>query len=130
MLKKILFVEDEPDIQLIVLASLKHFGHYDVLACSSGEEALQKAESFSADLILLDVMMPNMDGPTTLAKLRHVSGYANIPAVFMTAKTQPNEVSEFLNFGAVDVIAKPFDPIMLSKKLHEIYVKYHDGKNK
>lgn len=130
MLKKILFVEDEPDIQLIVQASLKHFGNYDVLVCNSGEEALRNAENFKAELILLDVMMPHMDGPTTLAKLRHIDGYANLPAVFMTAKTQPNEVSEFLNFGAVDVIAKPFDPIMLSTKLHEIYVKYHDGKNK
>ncbi len=125
MLKNILFVEDEPDIQLIVLASLQHFGGYEVLACSSGEEALQKAAGFRADLILLDVMMPIMDGPTTLSKLRQIRTYAKLPAVFMTAKIQPNEVAELLGFGAAEVIAKPFDPLLLSAKLEKIYLDYN-----
>lgn len=127
MLKKILFVEDEPDIRLIVVASLQHFGSYEVLACSSGEEALKEAPHFAADLILLDVMMPNMDGPTTLKNLRKISTYSNLPAVFMTAKIQPHEVAEFLSFGAVDVLAKPFDPLELSKTLEKIYAKFLHG---
>lgn len=128
MLKHILFIEDEPDIRLIVMASLQHFGGYEVMACSCGEDALEKATGFKADLILLDVMMPVMDGPTTLAKLRQLSHYSKLPAVFMTAKIQANEVAELLSCGATEVIAKPFDPLLLSAKLKKIYEDYHINK--
>jgi len=73
--------------------------------------------------MLLDVMMPEMDGPTTLSKLREISGLENIPAIFMTARVQPHEIQEYVDMGAVDVIAKPFDPMTLSNQIREIWEK-------
>ena len=89
--------------------------------CSSGNEAVQKAEAFNPDLILLDVMMPNMDGPETLERLRVFPTLAVTPVVFMTAKVQPQEVQAYLDLGAVGVIAKPFDPMILADQLREIW---------
>jgi len=122
-LNRILYVEDEPDIQAVAKLALEQVGQFTLEVCSSGQEALEKAEQFSPQLMLLDVMMPEMDGPTTLGKLREISGLENVPAIFMTARVQPHEIQEYIDMGAVDVIAKPFDPMTLSNQIREIWEK-------
>ncbi|HHH37907.1 MAG TPA: response regulator [Epsilonproteobacteria bacterium] len=119
-IKKILYVEDEEDIQTIARIALEDIGGFTLEVCSSGEEALQKAEAFGPDLMLLDVMMPGLDGPATLASLRKIDALKDVPAIFMTAKVQPHEVEHFKSIGAVDVIAKPFDPMTLAQTLKEV----------
>lgn len=120
-LERLLYVEDEPDIQAIARLALEAVGGYVVEICSSGDEALRRAPAFRPDLILLDVMMPGMDGPTTLQALRALPELAGAPAVFMTAKVQPAEIAHFKALGALDVIAKPFDPMTLSDTVRRIW---------
>jgi CheY-like chemotaxis protein len=121
ILQRILYVEDEPDIQVVARIALESVGGYTLQVCSSGEEALQVAAGFAPDMLLLDVMMPGMDGPTTLKEIRNLKGFADIPAVFMTAKVQPQEIEQFKSFGALDVIAKPFDPMALASQIAAIW---------
>lgn len=122
-LRKILFVEDEPDIQAVAQLALEAVGGFEVKICGSGQEALKNAEAFNPDLFLLDVMMPGMDGPTTLGKLREMPQLAAVPAIFMTAKVQPQEVAQFKSFGALDVIAKPFDPMKLAQQIRDSWAR-------
>lgn len=124
-LKKILLIEDEPDIQAIARIALEDIGHFTVKYCSSGEEALQCTDKFSPDLILLDMMMPGMNGFTTLNELRKKSSTHNIPVIFMTAFNQSSESIEYKKAGALDVINKPFDPMKLASTLQSIWDKYH-----
>ncbi|WP_066557228.1 response regulator [Croceicoccus bisphenolivorans] len=114
---KVLYVDDEPDIREIVCLSLELEPSLDVRDCSSGAEALEVACEWQPDLILLDVMMPGMDGPTTLARLRDMAETAAIPVVFITARVQPGESDHFLSLGAVGVLAKPFDPMTLAEQV-------------
>jgi two-component system, OmpR family, response regulator len=128
MLKRVLFVEDDPDVQTVARMALEVVGGFTVLGCSSGEEALERIEAFAPDLILLDMLMPGMDGMETLRLLRllpRIGGIANIPVVFMTAKVQAQEVSEYRAAGAVDVIAKPFDPMALPATIRSIWKRLH-----
>jgi CheY-like chemotaxis protein len=111
---RVLHVDDEPDIREIVEMSLGLDPDLTVRACSSGGDALAAAAAWSPDLILLDVMMPVMDGPTTLTHLRQSPRTADIPVVFMTARAQPRELAHFISLGAEGVIAKPFDPMTLA----------------
>ncbi len=120
-LQRILYVEDDPDIQAIARLSLENVAGFTVHVCSSGETAVREAASFAPDLVLLDVMMPGMDGPSTLAALRAQPPLADTPVVFMTAKVQPSEVAHFRSLGALDVIAKPFDPMNLGTQLRAIW---------
>lgn len=122
-LKKILYVEDEPDIQMIARVALENVGGFELCVCSSGAEALEKAEAFAPDMFLLDVMMPGMDGPTTLAELRKIPSLANKPVMFMTAKVQPQEVEHLKSLNVADVIAKPFDPMGLANNIRESWEK-------
>lgn len=122
-LQKILYVEDDPDIQAIAIMVLDSISGFTLEPCSSGNEAVSKAVAFGPDLVLLDVMMPGMDGPETLMALRKLTELANTPVVFITAKVQPQEVQGYLDLGAVGVIAKPFDPMTLSDQLKEIWAK-------
>ncbi|MFN3373276.1 MAG: response regulator [Chloroflexus sp.] len=125
-LQKILFVEDDPDIQMVAQLALEAVGGYTVQMCSSGAEALAVAEQFAPDLILLDVMMPGMDGPTTLAELRKKPALAQTPVIFMTARVQRHEVEQYLALGAADVISKPFDPMTLSAQVAAIWMKAYE----
>ena len=120
-LKRILYVEDEPDIQLVARMALEMMGGYEIVLCSSGKDALETAPAAHADLFLLDVMMPGMDGPTTMARLREIPALSRIPAIFMTAKAQPAEVSNLLSLGACGVIPKPFDPMTLADEVRAIW---------
>lgn len=125
-LERILYVEDEPDIQEVARLALEAVGGFSVKVCSSGEEALHEAEAFAPDMILLDVMMPGMDGPTTLEKLKQIDSLARVPVAFMTAKVQPSEIAHYKSLGAVDVIAKPFDPMLLADQVSRLWKQTHD----
>lgn len=120
-LRRILLVEDDPDIQIVARLALTDLAGFDLEVCSSGREALEKAPGFSPDLILLDVMMPELDGPSTLKELRRHSSLDGTPVVFMTAKAQPEEVAEYRSLGALDVIVKPFDPMELGNEVRRIW---------
>lgn len=122
-LERILYVEDEPDIQAVAKLALESVGGFILHVCSSGQQAIKEAEEFAPQLILLDVMMPGMDGPTTMKELRKIPSLANVPVVFMTAKVQTNEVAEYMDMGAQEVIAKPFDPMTLSDAVRNIWEK-------
>ncbi len=120
-LERILYAEDEPDIQAVAKLALEMVGGYQVKICSSGQEALDTVGNFAPDLILLDVMMPGMDGPTTLQNLRADPATAGIPVIFLTAKVQPSEVARYQAQGALNVIAKPFDPMTLAAEIRQIW---------
>jgi CheY-like chemotaxis protein len=124
-LQRILCVEDEPDIQAVARMALELVGGFQVHVCSSGEQALREVQAFAPDMILLDVMMPGMDGPGTLAVLRALPGLATVPVAFMTAKVQPHEVAHYRSLGALDVIAKPFDPMALAGQVRQIWSGRH-----
>ena len=120
-LNKILYVEDQKDIQVIAEYALTQISHYDLKLSSSGEEALEDITAFNPDLILLDVMMPGLDGPETLQEIRKIKAYENTPAIFMTAKILPNEVDELMSKGAIAVIPKPFDPVTLGSEIQSLW---------
>jgi len=124
-LSRILYIEDEEDIQVVTKIALETVGGFTLLVCGSGAEALKEAPEFRPQLILLDVMMPGMDGPTTLKSLRTLPGLDKTPVVFMTAKVHPSEISNFKQMGALEVIAKPFDPMKLAEKIRDIWNATH-----
>ena len=119
-IRKVLLVDDEDDIRTIGQLSLSRVGKWETVLASNGAEALQKAAAERPDVILLDVMMPGMDGPTTLARLREQPATAQTPVIFMTAKIQKHEVARYLELGAVGVIGKPFDPLKLPAEIKKL----------
>jgi len=125
VLTRILLVEDEDDIRTITRISLQSVGRYEVEACATGEDALERLEGFQPDLILLDVMMPGLDGPGTLEALRRRSRVPLPPVIFMTARAESWEIAHFKALGALDVIAKPFDPMTLSLAVRTIWERSH-----
>ncbi len=120
-LHRILHVDDEPDIQAVAVATLEMLGGFTVCACASGSAAVAAAAEFAPDLILLDVMMPGLDGPLTLRELRKFPALASVPVIFMTAKVQPHELDHYLNLGAAGIIAKPFDPMTLCDQVRDLW---------
>ena len=124
-LSRILYVEDEPDIQMVARLALETLGGFTLEVCSSGQEALEKISAFNPQFILLDVMMPGMDGQSTLMRLRELPEFSATPVVFMTAKVQPSEVAAYKTMGAVEVIPKPFDPMSLSAQVEAIWLRCH-----
>jgi diguanylate cyclase (GGDEF)-like protein len=113
-LTRILIVEDEADIGAIAQLALEAVGGFTIRVCGSGADALKVAPDFAPDLILLDVMMPRMDGLMTLRALRELPAMAATPVMFITAKVQPQEIAQYRELGALDVIHKPFDPMTLA----------------
>lgn len=126
-LNNVLYVEDDPDIQVVARLALETVGGMTLAVCSSGQDAIDKAAEFDPDMILLDVMMPGMDGPTTLVNLRAIEKLKETPVVFMTAKVMPSDVERYIQLGAVDVIAKPFDPMTLATRIQSIWSECHGG---
>lgn len=122
-LQHVLCVEDEPDIRTVAQIALETVGGLRTSFCPSGVEALETARACKPDLIVLDVMMPGLDGPGALKQLRNDPDTHAIPVVFMTAKVQPNEVDELKSLGALDVVAKPFDPMKLAQQLRDIWAR-------
>ena len=117
MAKRVLIVDDEDDIRAVVQLSLEMVAGWDVLTASSGCEALECAAAERPDAILLDVMMPDMDGPTTFLKLSQTPATRGIPVVLLTAKVQAADQRRLSELGVAGVLAKPFDPMLLAGKI-------------
>lgn len=126
-LNRILYVEDDADIRMVAQMALETVGGFTLGVCSSGAEALARGEDFGPDLLLLDVQMPVMDGPTTLAGLRQIRALATTPAVFMTAKVMPSDVEFYKSLGVLGVIAKPFNPMELGNQVMALWKARDDG---
>jgi CheY-like chemotaxis protein len=124
-LRVVLYVEDDPDIREVAAMSLELIGGLEVRACATGEEALAADDAFRPDVLLLDVMMPGMDGPTTLTRLRRDPRFAAAPAIFFTAKANPGEIQRLIDLGAVGVVGKPFDPGTLADEIRRIWEARH-----
>lgn len=120
-LERITYVEDEPDIRSITEFALREIGGFSLSVCASGPEALERTPDFNPDLIILDVMMPGMDGIETFKRLRAIPKLAETPVIFMTAKAMKQEIDRYRALGAADVIAKPFDPLTLADRVKEIW---------
>ena len=112
-LRRVMWVEDDADIRMMLAFSLGTVGGFEVRCCSGGRMALQQAPEFRPDLVLLDVMMPDLSGPETLAALRELPVMQGVPVVFLTAKAMPDELEQLLQHGATGLIVKPFDPMTL-----------------
>ena len=116
----ILLVDDDADIRRVAALALERIGGFRVELASSGEEALERATAAPPDLLLLDVSMPGMDGPATLAALRHNAPTERVPVVFFTAIANADEVIRLRALGAVGVVGKPFDVMGLSARIRGI----------
>ena len=119
-INSVLMVDDDPDIRQVVELSLTEVGGWEVSLASSGAEAIEKIGKVNPDVILLDVMMPDMDGPSTFLRLREIEGFAHTPIIFITAKVQKLEIDRYLALGALGCISKPFDPMTLPNQISEI----------
>ncbi len=120
-MQSVLYVDDEPDIREVVEMSLALAADLAVESCGSGEQALELMAAQRPDMVLLDVMMPGLDGPGTLARMRADARLAGIPVVFLTAKALPAEIQRFLALGAVAIIPKPFDALKLADQVRAIW---------
>ena len=120
---KVLYIEDEPDIRALAEMMMESLGGYTVKACADGLIALEEATDFQPDVIVLDVMMPGLSGPETLQKLRELPVTSTTPAIFMTGKSQDQDIESLLATGAIGVIQKPFDPMTVAGQIQELFNK-------
>ncbi len=120
MSRRVLVVDDEPDVREIAVASLEAMAGWQVSTAASGVEALERAAEEKPEAILLDVMMPGMDGPTTLRLLAGQAATAAIPVLFLTAKVHSTDRRQFADLEVAGVIAKPFDPLTLAEQVAAI----------
>jgi CheY-like chemotaxis protein len=126
-LRSVLYIEDDPDIREVAAMALELIGDLAVRAYASGLEARSANDAFSPDLLLLDVMMPGLDGPSTLAQMRLDPRFAATPAIFFTAKANPAEIKRLIDLGAIGVVGKPFDPASLADDIRRVWRDHHDG---
>jgi CheY-like chemotaxis protein len=117
---RVLIIEDEAHIREVAQISLEAVGGWTVILASGGIEGVELARSEQPDAILLDVMMPDVDGPATLERLRALDETSSIPVVFLTAKAQATEQRQLYELGATGVIQKPFDPMQLANQVAEL----------
>ncbi len=122
-IKNVLLVDDDMNIRTLAQMGLEGLTDWKVELAASGAEAIAKATELKPDLIILDVMMPGMDGPTTLSELRKVEALHDIPVIFMTAKAQTHELELYQKMGAKGIITKPFDPMSLPDDIQGILAK-------
>lgn len=116
-MRRVLVVDDDDAIRDVAEVALGIVGGWDVKPASSGAECVQRAIEYVPEVILLDVMMPGMDGPSTLARLRQEPRTAEIPVILLTAKVQPSELRAWAHLDLAGVIAKPFDPMTLASEV-------------
>ena len=117
---KILLIDDESDIRRIARLSLTRLGGMETLDADNGPDGIRKAEAERPDAILLDVMLPGMDGPAILAVLRQNPATAHIPVIFLTGKGTPADVDRLTALGAAGVLPKPFDPAALPDQVRRL----------
>jgi CheY-like chemotaxis protein len=126
-LKRILQIDDDEDILAVGQAALEGYGGFEVRTAQTGQQALEVGKSFAPQLILLDWMMPGMDGPETLKALRAAPGLAQVPVVYLTAAVSPSLREQALAAGAVEVLIKPFVPRQLVAELNRIWARCGAG---
>ncbi len=119
-IRRVLVIDDDPSIREVAALALSAFGGHDVTTAGDGTEGLELARRVIPDAILLDVMMPSVDGPTVLARMRGVDVLRDVPVVFLTAKVGAQDISRLDGLGAVAVIPKPFDPVTLARQLADV----------
>lgn len=117
MPRRILIVDDEDDIREVAQLCLEVIGEWEVTPVSSGQQALQLAPGLQPDVILMDVMMPELDGPSTFRLLQQNEATRAIPVILLTAKVQASDRKQFEELGVAGVIAKPFDPLTLAGEI-------------
>jgi CheY-like chemotaxis protein len=122
----VLCIDDDDDILEVVKMCLELLAGIQVSSCNNAKEALATVETLHPDIILLDVTMPDMDGPATLSALKEKPLLANVPVIFMTARVQPHEITQYLALGAAGVIPKPFDPMQLTKEMTQLWEQFHE----
>lgn len=120
MTRRILIIDDEDDIREIAAMSLETVAGWEVIVANSGAQGLARAATYKPDAILLDVMMPGMDGPTTFRELRKNPTTEKIPVFFLTAKVQATDRRRFADLGIEAVLVKPFDPMTLSTQIASV----------
>ena len=123
-LKSILYVEDDLQVRTTAKLVMEVIGKFDVRECSSGREALLAARDFQPDLILLDVLMPELDGVNTLAMLRRMPHLAGVPALFVTGLTSEADIARYMDAGAIGVIPKPVLPMRLAGQLQSMWTRH------
>jgi DNA-binding response OmpR family regulator len=128
-LSRILYVEDDADIREIVRMSLEKLGQFQVAACDSCAAALSLVDEFSPELLLLDVMMPEVDGPATMRLLRERASAESAPAIFITAKVEAGDMQRYRKIGVLDVIVKPFDIVKLPGQIEQIWQRHRSSLN-
>ncbi len=117
----LMHVDDEPDIREVAAMALELDPDINLTSMASGEDALKQLSAGARpDVILLDVMMPQMDGPGVLSALRRMEGLGETPVIFMTARAQSGEIDRFKTLGAIGVITKPFDPMTLASQVRDL----------
>jgi len=119
MQRRILIIDDEDDIRQVAALSLETVAGWEVIMASSGIQGIRRAQDEKPDAILLDVMMPGMDGPTTFLELRKIPEIAEIPVILLTAKVQGADQKRFANLGVSAVLFKPFDPLTLARQMSD-----------
>lgn len=117
---KLLLIDDEPDIREVASLSLEIDGEHEVITAANGLAGIERARIDRPDAILLDVMMPGLDGPSTLERLRSLDATRHIPVLFLTAKVQASELKRLASLGVRGIIAKPFDPLTLSEQIENL----------
>jgi two-component system OmpR family response regulator len=127
-LRRILLVEDDPDIREATILLLSDVASFEVRACGSATEALQSAPAFGPDLILLDVMMPGLDGEAAFAAFRQMPETTAAPVIFVTARVQPGEIVKYRELGALGVIPKPFDPDTLAETIQGMWDRHQTSR--
>src|SRR6204780_5522791 len=120
MQHRVLIIDDEEDIREVAALSLETVAGWQVYMANSGAQGLARAGEHQPDAILLDVMMPGMDGPTTFRELRKNPATAKIPVLLLTAKVQSNDQRRFADLGVQAILFKPFDPLTLSNQIEKI----------
>lgn len=123
-LGQILLVEDSVDIRRVATLAMERVGHFDVLACATGEEGIREANKYRPGMLLLNIMMPKMDGPMLLKAVRAGDAsveFTDIPAIFLTAKIHSHEIAPYLAIGALAVLSKPFEPMSLAQQIRKIW---------
>ncbi len=120
-LQRILLADDEPDILEISRIALETLGGYEVVVCESGAEFLRLLPGFQPDLVIIDALMPDMNGLEVLAEMRRMAGFEDVPAVFLTGLVLERDLRDLRASGAVDIITKPFDPMKLPQRIDGIW---------
>ncbi|WP_313309185.1 response regulator [Stutzerimonas nitrititolerans] len=125
-LKRILHIEDVPSIQIVTRIALERIGGFEVLSCASAQAALAEVRAFAPDLILLDVMLPQMDGIELLRQLAGLVDLQQTPVVLLTGHLERERLAELQQMGVRDVLQKPFDPLQLTAQLRAVWEAEHE----